>query len=193
MMLEHLQHRKQISIDEFYHIRSVSNQLCEYIDRIIYMSPSPSTQHQRISMRLSSALFAFLQGKPCEVFSAPFDIELKREDIIENHVVIPDLSIICDKTGLTNQRYIGVPDLIIEILSPSTSKHDKVVKLNLYQKFGVKEYWIVDPLNEIIDVYRHENGCYQFPVSYGKSDHLLFAVGEDGEHEIDLALIFDQL
>lgn len=146
--------KERISIEAYHKMREASDQLLEYIDGIVYMSPSPSTKHQRISMRLSSALFTFLQGKPCEVFSAPFDVELNRDEINENKVVIPDLSVICNKTGLTDKKYVGVPMFIIEILSPSNQSHDLVTKLNLYMRYGVKEYWIVNPINDAILVYR---------------------------------------
>lgn len=157
--------RGRISIEAFYQMREASDQLLEYIDGIVYMSPSPSTKHQRISMRLSSALFAFLQDKPCEVFTAPFDIELKRDEIPENKMIIPDLSVICDKTGLTEQKYVGVPTVIVEILSPSNQSHDLVTKLNLYMQYGVKEYWIVNPIRDGILIYTlNHNGEYELNV-----------------------------
>ena len=158
-------HKEQISIEAFYKLRETSDQLLEFIDGMVYMSPSPSTKHQRISMRLSSALFAFLQGKPCEVFSAPFDVELRRNEITENKVVIPDLSVICDKTGLTDQKYVGVPTVIIEILSPSNQSHDLVTKLNLYMQYGIQEYWIVNPISNGILIYKlNDNGEYELDI-----------------------------
>lgn len=160
-----LPQRERISIEAFYQMRETSDELLEYIDGIVYMSPSPSTKHQRISMRLSSALFSFLQGKPCEVFSAPFDVELHRDEITENKVVIPDLSVICDKTGLTDQKYVGVPTVIIEILSSSNQSHDLVTKLNLYMQYGVKEYWIVNPISDGILIYKlNDNGEYELDI-----------------------------
>jgi Uncharacterized protein conserved in cyanobacteria len=102
------------------------------------MTPSPSTKHQRISSRLHAKLFNFLEGKECEVFPAPFDIELRTADddqgdqTEKTKVVIPDLSVICDKTTLDENKYVGSPELIIEIISPSNQAHDLVKKLNLY-------------------------------------------------------------
>lgn len=160
-----LPEKERISIEAFNKMRETSDQLLEYIDGIVYMSPSPSTKHQRISMRLSSELFVFLQDKPCEVFSAPFDVELKRDEIDENKVVIPDLSVICDKTGLTEQKYVGVPTVIIEILSPSNQSHDLVTKLNLYLQYGVKEYWIINPISSGILIYRlNGHGEYELDI-----------------------------
>ena len=95
----------------------------------------------------------FLNGKPCEVLHAPFDIELKPDNSEETKIVIPDLSVICDKSGFTESRYIGVPTLIVEILSPSNQAHDLITKLNLYMNVGVKEYWIVNPMLHSVIVY----------------------------------------
>lgn len=160
--------RERISIEAFDQMRETSDQLLEYIDGIVYMAPSPSTKHQRISMRLSSALFSFLQETPCEVFSAPFDVELKRDESGESHVVIPDLSVICDKTGLTEQKYIGVPTVIMEILSPSNQAHDLVTKLNLYMRVGVQEYWVVNPSRDGILIYTlDDHGEYELGIFQG--------------------------
>lgn len=142
-----------VSIDEFFQIRESSDALFEYIDGIVYMSPSPSTKHQRISSKLLIEFGNFLKGKDCELFPAPYDIELKDDKIDGSKIVIPDLSIICDKSGITDARYVGVPSLIVEILSPSNQSHDLVTKLNLYMNSGVEEYWIVNPMLNTITVY----------------------------------------
>lgn len=157
---------QMISICEFYKLREDSESRLEYIDGVVYMTPSPSTKHQRISSRLHAKLFNFLEGKECEVFHAPFDIELKKAgdqgDQSENtKVVIPDLSVICDKTSLGENKYVGAPELIIEIISPSNQAHDLVKKLNLYMQYGVKEYWIVNPLLNTVQIYvLNEEGQY---------------------------------
>lgn len=152
---------RHVTIEEYYALREQSDQLMEYIDGIVFMSPSPSTAHQRISGRLHARLFNLLEGKTCEVFQAPFDIELSRDDIEENKIVIPDLSVICDKNGLTEAKYIGVPDMIFEIISPSNQSHDLVTKLNLYMKYGVKEYWIINPLLNTVQIYSlNDKGQY---------------------------------
>jgi len=148
-----------ITIAEYNKLRENSESRLEYIDGIVYMTPSPSTMHQRISSRLQAKLFNFLEGKECEVFPAPFDIELRTADDDQGDqnektkVVIPDLSVICDKTKLGENKYVGPPELIIEILSPSNQAHDLVKKLNLYMQYGVKEYWIVNPLLNTVQIY----------------------------------------
>jgi Uma2 family endonuclease len=151
-----------ITIEEFYKMRESTEQLIEYVDGIVFMSPSPSTKHQRVSGRLHAQLFNFLEGKDCEVFHAPFDVELYREGLEGTKIVIPDLSVICDKNGLMENKYVGVPTLIIEILSPSNQAHDLVFKLNLYMQYGVKEYWIVNPMLNIVQIYTlNREGQYQ--------------------------------
>ncbi|AFQ45363.1 Uma2 family endonuclease [Desulfosporosinus meridiei] len=156
-----------IPIAEYNKLRENSESRLEYIDGVVYMTPSPSTKHQRISSRLHAKLFNFLEGKECEVFPAPFDIELRTADDDQGDqsektkVVIPDLSVICDKTKLAENKYVGSPELIIEILSPLNQAHDLVKKLNLYMQYGVKEYWIVNPLLNTVQIYvLNEEGQY---------------------------------
>lgn len=157
-----LVHNTFISFDEYMKLKEESDKMLEYIDGVIYMSPSLSTKHQRVSGRLNTKLMLFLENKPCEVIQAPYDIELKCEDIEGERLVIPDLSVICDKKSFTDTKYIGVPDLIIEILNPSNQGHDLVTKFNLYMKYKVKEYWIVNPIKNAITVYSLNNdGFYE--------------------------------
>lgn len=104
----------------------------------------------------------FLESSPCELFPAPYDIELKNENMEGTKIVIPDISVICDPSGFTEERYVGVPSLIVEILSPSNQSHDLVTKLNLYMNYGVKEYWIVNPMLFTITVYTlNDEGMYE--------------------------------
>src|SRR5699024_6459174 len=113
-----------------------------------------STKHQRISSKLQIKFGNLLEGKPCEVFPAPtLDIKLKNKNMEGTKIVIPDIDIICDKSGFTDARFVGVPDLLVEILSPSNKSHDLVTNLNLYMNYGVKEYWVVNPMLNAITVY----------------------------------------
>lgn len=148
-----LYHNRQLSLHDYLEIREKSEELLEYIDGTVYMSPSPSTKHQRISRKLLIEIDKYLEGKSCEVFHAPFDIELKNENMEGTKIVIPDLSVICDKSGFTESRFIGVPALIVEILSPYNQSHDLITKLNLYMNAGVREYWIVNPMLNSVTVY----------------------------------------
>ncbi|RFU68529.1 Uma2 family endonuclease [Bacillus sp. V59.32b] len=151
-----------VSLDEYLKMRESSTDLLEYMDGFVYMTPSPSTKHQRVSSKLQLRFGMFLEGKDCEVFSAPYDIELKKDGVEGTRIVIPDLCIVCDKSGFTDARYVGVPTLIVEILSPSNQSHDLVTKLNLYMEYGVKEYWIVNPMLHAITVYAlNEDEMYE--------------------------------
>lgn len=95
-----LPQEKFVSLEEFYTMREKTDNLLEYVDGMVFMPPSPSIHHQRVSGRLHSKLFNFLDGKDCEVFHAPTDIELQRDDIEGNKIIIPDLSVICEKSDL---------------------------------------------------------------------------------------------
>lgn len=117
----------------------------ELIDgTLIYNQAAPSRIHQTILMELAGTIRDYIRSKggPCRVFPAPFAVKL-RED--RKTIVEPDISVICDRNKLTDRGCTGAPDWIIEIVSPSNSSHDYVMKLNLYADAGVREYWIVDP------------------------------------------------
>jgi len=126
------------------------------------MSPAPRRTHQDILRNITSSITNFLIGNPCKVYFAPFDVYLsKDEDFKKGKTVVqPDLCIICDESKLHELGCIGAPDLIVEVLSPSTSKKDWNDKFNLYQEFGVKEYWIVSPEAKTIHVFTLEDGKY---------------------------------
>lgn len=158
---------------------------------IFHMSPAPSRRHQQVLRELSTAFSVFLRCKDCEVFFAPFDVRLlaenKKNDEIE-HVVQPDLSIVCDQEKLDDRGCNGAPDMIVEILSPSSVKLDRWKKYQLYEKAGVKEYWLVDPMNESVEIHLLSGNQYTFQGVYTKDDtisvHVLSGL------EIDLHQIF---
>lgn len=112
------------------------------------MSPAPKSRHQALVWKLSAQLFVVLKGKPCRAFPAPFDVLLPKGDEPDDEVdtvIQPDISVFCDRTKITERGARGAPDLVIEILSPSTSKKDMNDKFRLYERAGVREYWILDP------------------------------------------------
>lgn len=130
----------------------------ELIDGTAYnMSPAPSTIHQRVSRILFSQICNFVEDSPCEPFSAPFDVyfpQYPEQDFNSiNTIVQPDISVICNPEKIIKKGCLGAPDIIIEILSPSTSKKDLNEKFLLYEKHGVKEYWVVDPGNRYVRVF----------------------------------------
>ena len=128
------------------------------------MSPAPMRQHQKLSHSLTLLFGNFLKGKPCEAYEAPFDVLLPAGDEPDDEVdtvVQPDLVVICDKSKLTVAGARGAPDLVVEILSPSTQKKDLNEKFRLYERQGVREYWVVDPGNRSIQVWHlGEDGRY---------------------------------
>ena len=138
------------------------NERWELIDGVAYdMSPAPSRKHQEISFELAGLLREYLKGKTCKAFAAPFDVLLPNYPLGNvdeiNTVVQPDILVICDPSKLIDKGCLGAPDLIVEILSPSTSKKDLNEKFQLYEKHGVKEYWVVDPGNKYIQVFHLQN------------------------------------
>ncbi|BDU49920.1 Uma2 family endonuclease [Haliovirga abyssi] len=119
--------------------------------KVYSMSPSPNRKHQEIASKIHGKIFRYLEGKKCKVYYE-LDVLLSEEDIVK-----PDILVVCDENKLTDKNINGAPDLVIEILSPSTAKRDKVLKYELYKKSGVKEYWIVDPYNLSIDVHNFKD------------------------------------
>lgn len=121
------------------------------------MTPAPATLHQEISGNLFGLLWNFLHEKPCKVFHAPFDVRLPMGNEADENVktvVQPDIVIICDEKKMDERGVRGAPDIAIEILSPSTASRDHILKRRLYERHGVKEYWVIDPTNRIMHVYR---------------------------------------
>ncbi|MCL1808114.1 MAG: Uma2 family endonuclease [Oscillospiraceae bacterium] len=130
---------------------------CELVDGELVMMSQPTQAHQEILGELFGQLWQFLKGKPCKVIPAPFGVRLsdKEESVFE-----PDIVVVCDPAKLDGKVCNGAPDMIIEILSPSTSRHDKFVKFHKYQKAGVREYWIVDPDSKTVSVHLLKGGEY---------------------------------
>jgi len=119
-----------------------------------YAMAAPNTRHQEILVELSSQFHVYLRGKPCRVYPAPFDVRLfYEEDESDDTVVQPDITVICDEKKRGYEGCRGAPDLVIEILSPSNTAIEMERKLQLYQDAGVREYWIVDPENNILRVH----------------------------------------
>ena len=141
----------------------------ELIDGVAYaMSPAASWTHQGIGMELIGQFYTFLKGKKCRVFPAPFDVRLNAS-AGDDTVLQPDIVIICDPSILSGTGCKGVPDMVVEILSPSTQRRDRLDKLQQYQKAGVREYWIVDPESKMVSAYLLENGKYSF-TAYSDTD-----------------------
>lgn len=167
----------------------------ELINGVPYnMTPAPSTKHQEVLGELHLLFADFLRGKSCKVFLPPFDVRLpkvinqKDEDITT--VVQPDLTVICDSTKIDERGCKGTPDLIIEILSPATTKKDMGVKLRLYEQCGVSEYWVVHPMDQTVLVFQLREGVYGTPTIYKTPDEV--AVGLLADLIIPLEEVFHQ-
>lgn len=130
------------------------------LGKIFMMSPAPGSKHQHISMVISSSIFNYLKGKPCRVFSSPFDVVLPVKDKSDT-VIQPDVTVVCDPSKLTEKGCTGAPDLVVEVLSKSSVTRDLHEKYNICEQAGVKEYWIVHPTEKTLMVFfLNEGGKY---------------------------------
>lgn len=147
----------------------------ELIDGVAFnMSPAPSRFHQEISGTLFNSIYNYLKDKSCKVYHAPFDVRLPKGQESEEEiltVVQPDIVVICDQSKLDDKGCKGSPDLVIEIVSPHTVSKDMKEKLALYERHGVKEYWIIHPIDKLAIVYRlQEDNQYVKPDIYSEDN-----------------------
>jgi Uma2 family endonuclease len=157
------------------------------------MTPAPNRKHQTVSRELVVQIGNQLKGKTCEVYHAPFDVRLRMENEKEEdikNIVQPDISVICDKNKLDEKGCLGSPDLIIEIISPSTSRKDRKEKFHLYEQAGVNEYWLISPEDKIVQIFiLGENGEYGRPKIYDGTHTVPFTAVNNVI--IDLKTIFE--
>ena len=130
--------------------------------KIFKMSPAPNRKHQEISIQLTGKFYNYFNKTTCSVYAAPFDVRLKnyKKSTANNEITTvfqPDICVVCDKDKLDERGCLGSPDLIIEILSPGNSKKEMDIKFDIYEENGVKEYWIVEPLQKSILIYTLQN------------------------------------
>lgn len=129
--------------------------------KTVLMSPSPTIGHNTVSGNIYGIFWRFLKGKRCRVFFDHVDVHLDDENTF-----IPDVMIVCDRDKIKQDGIHGAPDLVVEVLSPSTATRDKGTKKEAYEKAGVKEYWIVDPIAKSIDVYHLRDDRLALDYSY---------------------------
>jgi Uma2 family endonuclease len=143
------------------------DQRYELIDGLAYaMSPAPSVSHQELVLALARQIADRLDESDCRVFVAPIDVRLPKlaeaDDAIDT-VVQPDLVVVCNTEKVDVHGIRGAPDWIIEVISPGTASHDQIVKRSLYERHGVREYWLVHPIDKVLTIYRLESGAYGKP------------------------------
>lgn len=140
----------------------------ELIDGVAYMmTPAPTLDHQDIAGEIYRQLANALEGKPCRPYIAPVDVRLPKGDEADeaiDTVVQPNVIAVCDESKLDRHGVRGAPDLVVEVLSPSTAYHDHKRKREVYERAGVKEYWLVDPMERMIYIYHlDDQGRYGKP------------------------------
>ncbi|NTU41780.1 MAG: Uma2 family endonuclease [Nitrospirales bacterium] len=157
----------------------------EIIEGVAYnMSPAPTVKHQRIVGQLLRKAAEGIEERGCSLFIAPTDVVF--DDL---NVVQPDVFVVCDKNKITEKNIKGVPDLIVEVISPSTGVKDKREKRNLYEKVGVKDYFIIFPEAELVEWYRLEEGRYSTPQIFNWDETMRLA---SFDMELNLWEVFEK-
>ena len=163
----------------------------ELIDGVVYAMSPANTKHIIIQGNLNRIIGNFLRGKRCKVFSE-IGVYLDKDNYF-----IPDLVVVCDRNKITDRGIEGVPDFVVEVLSLSTRKKDITVKKDTYERFGVKEYWIISPKDEAIEVYLLKDGKYELDnVYHNASEYDMEFMNEEEKSEIHLSLkisLYDDL
>jgi Uma2 family endonuclease len=140
----------------------------EIIDGELFMMAPPATGHQSIVMQLAGQLWQFLRGKPCKVFPAPFGVRLSpRADFRDDTFLEPDIVVVCDPAKITKTGCEGAPDMVVEILSPSNTRHEMLLKFKKYLAAGVREYWVVDGDEKTVEIHILDQGRYAISVAEG--------------------------
>lgn len=144
--------------------------------KIFKMSPAPSVIHQQVSRELLGEIRDHIKSSPCQVFHAPFDVRLPIKSASDQKidtVLQPDITVVCDESKLDAKGFSGAPDLVVEIISPSSANKDLHEKYDLYEEAGVKEYWVVYPAEGCISQFVLEsNGKYQVKRPYTFIDNI---------------------
>ncbi len=156
--------------------------------KVVMMSPRPKITHIKVSGNIFYEFKKYLKGKKCDTF-AEADVFIDKDNRF-----IPDVMIVCDSDKVQEDGVHGAPDLVVEVLSPSTAKFDKGDKKDIYEKIGVKEYWIVDTFAKYVEVYHHRNGrfvldnIYQYYTDEQKEQNN--ALADDDRNKI---VIYDEI
>lgn len=166
------QEKKYYTYDDY--LNWDENERIELIDGEPVMQASPSRRHQEVSGEIFRQIANYLEGKKCKVYAAPFAVRLFEKDGDQpgplDTVFEPDITVVCDQSKLDDHGCKGAPDMVAEILSPSTARYDMVAKLNQYQRAGVKEYWIVSPESKTVQVFILTDGLFRVHDAYTAAD-----------------------
>jgi len=178
-----IQIKSKFNLKEFLEFVKDKEERYELIDGKIYLMAAPAIDHQRITGTIYRKLGNYLEGKTCEVFIAPFDVflfEKNKKDNCQN-VFQPDVFVVCDEKKKSQRGINGAPDFIIEIVSPSNEEYDYILKFNMYMQYGVKEYWIVNPMTRQISVYVKQKNKSLKVYTYSFNDTIKVSIFDDFE------------
>ena len=171
------------------------DEMVELIKGKIYrMSAAPKSYHQEICFNLGLEIGNVLKGKSCKAYPAPFDVILPFNHKDKNKatsVVQPDLAVICDLDKIEEAGCVGAPDWIVEVISKSTAKKDMTEKYSLYEEAGVREYWVVYPLDYVVNVFVLEDGKYSRRPIFNQEDIASPSIFPD--MRIDLSEVFPKV
>lgn len=188
-MGEALQKNKKYSYEEFLEMTK-DIERAEFIDGEIILQAAPTAEHQDIIGNIFFEMKKYFKDKKCRPRVAPFDIVLKKENE-ETKRVQPDISVICEEFDTTQNQFEGIPSLVVEVTSPSNAGYDTITKVDLYQRFGIPEYWLVSPKNKSVNVFvfNVETGVYDEAILYCKDDSVSSNLFND--LSMELKSIFD--
>ncbi len=161
--------------------------------KVFKMSPAPSSLHQEISANISSALHNYLKDKPCKIYYAPFDVRFPKESKADNDiytVLQPDICVICDRAKIDGRGCLGAPDIVIEILSPGNNRTELLNKYRVYEEFGVKEYWVVSPVEKTLLKYTLDEHDKYYPSRLYTLSEKVYSVVLPG-FELDVDRVFE--
>ncbi|MHB8063269.1 MAG: type II toxin-antitoxin system prevent-host-death family antitoxin [Ruminiclostridium sp.] len=175
----------RVTYEEFLELTENSDLRYELIDGEVFMLASPSYAHQTAVTEILVHFYTWFKGKKCRPLTSPFDVTLiKGED--NKNVVQPDIIVICDTETVDEKgKYKGVPTLVVEVLSPSSKKHDMLRKLDLYMKTGIREFWLVDTQKKAIYIYSFENKTIIDYTSFLNNDSVKSSVFEGLEIQLE--------
>ena len=131
--------------------------------KVFKMSPAPNRFHQKLAGHIYLRMGVFLEGKPCEVYTAPFDVRIPRKSKDDKDIITvlqPDVCVICDPSKLDFRGCIGAPELVVEVLSPGNNAKELKKKYEVYEEAGVKEYWVVSPQDQWLRIYTLTKGKF---------------------------------